>query len=123
MSQGKEELTFSSFKGLGYVSMFYGMPLMPVLVLSAAGVFGAFVLCHFFGAWGLIWPAVCGMALLVLKVICETDNKAMERARWTFKSWWLRLKLASKIVNVSPNKAGSKDERFFRRLKKIHRSQ
>lgn len=122
MAEAKEEPTFAAYKGLGYVSMFYGVPLGPVLVLSAIGVFGGFLFCQLLGAWGLICPAICGIALLVLKVMCETDNKAMERAKWSFKSWWLRLRLTSKIITVSPNKVGSKHERFRRQLKKIHRS-
>jgi hypothetical protein len=122
MSEAKEEPTFAAYKGYGYVSMFYGVPLGPVLVLSAIGVFGGFIFCHFLGGWGLICPALCGAVLLILKVMCEIDNKAMERAKWKLKSWWLRLRLASKIITVSPNKVGSKHERFCRQLKKIYRS-
>jgi type IV secretion system protein VirB3 len=122
MSQAKEERTFASFKGLGYVSMWRGVPLGPLLVLFAVGVFGAFVFCGLFGWWGAIVPFVCAVGILILKVVCETDNKALERVKWIWISMVMRFRKASKILTVSPNKTGSKNEYLRRRLKQIHRS-
>jgi type IV secretion system protein VirB3 len=122
MAAGKEEPTFASFKGLGYVSMFMGVPLGPLLILFGAGVFGAFLFGMMFGWPGMIWPLLCAAMLMFLKILCETDNKALERGRWVFKAWRLRLKVVSPILTVSPNKPGTKNEHFFRRLKKIHRT-
>ena len=122
MSQAKEEPTFAGFKGLGYVSMWMGIPLGPLLILSAAGLLGAFLFCLIFGAWGLIWPFMCAIAIMALKVICENDNKAMERVKWSWKATVLRFQKVSKVLTVSPNKSGTKNEHFLRRLKKIHRS-
>jgi len=122
MSQAKEEPTFAGFKGLGYVSMWRGIPLGPLLILFAIGVFGAFVFCGLFGIWGAIVPLSCGLAIMVLKVVCENDNKAMERVKWNWKALVMRFVRVSKILTVSPNKSGSKNEHFFRRLKKIHRT-
>jgi len=122
MSAGKEEPTFASFKGLGYVSMFMGVPLGPLLILFGTGVFGAFVFGMIFGWPGLIIPVVCGALLMFLKILCETDNKAMERAQWSFKAWKMRASKTSTILTVSPSKKGARHEHFFRRLKKIHRT-
>lgn len=122
MNQNKEEPVFSSFKGMGYVSMFYGVPLSAVLIVFGAGVFGGFVFVFSFGAIGLLWPVACAGILMFIKILCETDNKAMERTRWLLKAWRLRFSKVSTILTVSPNKPGSKNEHFFRRLKKIYRS-
>lgn len=59
---------------------------------------------------------------MALKVICENDNKAMERVKWSWKATVMRFQKVSKILTVSPNKLGTKNEYFFRRLKKIHRT-
>lgn len=122
MDRRKEEPVFVSYKGLGYVSMFYGVPLNAVLILFTAGVAGGFILGFSFGAIGFLWVLLCAFALLCIKVLCETDNKAMERTRWIFKAWKLRLSKTSTVLTVSPNKTGSQNEHFFRRLKKIHRA-
>ncbi|HBP6080717.1 TPA: hypothetical protein ONA81_005500 [Pseudomonas aeruginosa] len=122
MAEGKEEPTFASFKGLGYVSMFMGVPLGPLLILFGIGVFGGLILFLTVGAWGLLCPVLCGAVLMFLKVLCETDNKAMEHAKWSWKAWFWRLRRGSSILIVSPNQPGSKNEHFFARLKKIHRT-
>jgi len=118
----EEEPTFASFKGLGYVSMVKGVPLWPLLSLFGAGLIGTVLLWLLVGVAALLWAFLCAGVLLAIKVQCETDNKAMERARWTFKAWILRFKKASTVLTVSPNKTGSKYERFCKQLKKIYRA-
>lgn len=122
MNQRKEEPVFVSYKGMGYVSMFFGVPLSAVLIMSGAALVGSFVFMLMFGAIGLIWPVLCAFVLLCIKELCATDNKALERTRWIFKAWRLRLSKVSTVLTVSPNKIGSQNEHIFRRLKKIHRS-
>lgn len=122
MSEGKEEPVFASYKGLGYVSMFMGVPLTPLLIISGAALFGAFVIGFFFGWPAIIWVVFCGLLVFALKILCETDNKAMERFEWSIRALRLRFSKASVILTVSPNKTGSKYERVLSRLKKIHRA-
>lgn len=121
MASGEEE-SFASYSGMGYVSTVKGIPLAPLLVLSAIAVFGGFLGALMFGPIGLLVPFVCGLALLAIKVMCETDNKAMEIHTLAFKAWVFRLKKVSIILTVSPNKVESQHEHFFRRLKKIRRT-
>ncbi|VVN22297.1 hypothetical protein PS623_04353 [Pseudomonas fluorescens] len=122
MAEGKEEPVYATYKGLGYVSMFMGVPLYPLLILFGVGTMGGLILLLTVGAWGLLCPLLCGAILMFLKVLCESDNKAMERAKWSWKSWQLRLRHGSKILVVSPNKSRSKDEHVRTCLKKIHRT-
>lgn len=124
MSERDEgEETFASFKGLGYVSMVRGVPLGPLLILFAAAVAGGWLLAALVsGLLAILWVLICAACLLGLKVVCESDNKAMERATWDFRAWKLRLRKSSIVLTVSPNKARTEYERFFRQLKKIHRS-
>ena len=122
MAEGKEEPVFATYKGLGYVSMFMGVPLGPLLIISGAALVGAFVIGFFFGWPALIWVMLCALILFSLKILCETDNKAMERFEWSIKAIRLRFMKASLILTVSPNKPGSKYERVLSRLKKIHRA-
>ncbi|MGG5276284.1 hypothetical protein [Pseudomonas syringae pv. coryli] len=122
MAEGKEEPTFATFKGLGYVSMVGGVPLFPLLLLFGIGVFGGLVLFLTVGLWGILCPIVAGIALMFLRVMCESDNKAMERAKWAMKAWRWRLKRRSSVLIVSPNQSRSKNEHFFARLKKIYRT-
>ena len=119
----KDEETYATYKGLGYVSMFMGVPLMALLILFAIGIAGGFLFCMMFGWLGLLCPAICGVALLFLKVLCETDNKAVERMKWQLRSWKMRLSKASTILTVSPNKTGNRNELLQRSLKKIYRSE
>lgn len=118
----EEEPTFASFKGLGYVSMVKGVPLWPLLIFFALGLFGTFFLWLLIGLVALLWAFFCAGALMALKIMCETDNKAMERVEWMLKGQLLRFKKSSMVLTVSPNKTGSKYERFCKQLKKIYRS-
>lgn len=122
-ANAREEETFASFKGLGYVSMFMGVPLMGLLILVAIGISGGFLFCMIFGWPGLLCPALCVAALLALKVMCETDNKAMERLKWQARSWKMRFSKQSAVLTVSPNKSGNENEFVQRRLKKIYRTE
>lgn len=122
MSERDKEDSFATFKGLGYVSMVRGVPLGPLLILFMLGVLGGMGLAFIIGWFALIWAFFCAGCILFLKVLCETDNKAMERAQWSFRAWKLRLSKVSTVLTVSPNKLGTKNEHFFERLKKIHRT-
>lgn len=122
MEERKEEITFASFKGLGYVSMVKGVPLFPLLILCFLGIAGTFLLMFIFGLPGILWLFLCAAALLGMKTVCESDNKAMERAHWAIKAIALRFRKKSSILIISPNKIGSKHERFRKKLTKIHRS-
>lgn len=122
MKEGKEELPYAAFKGFGYNSMYMGVPLGPLLILFGAAVVGSFILAFLVGFFALLWPIICGLILMFLKVLCETDNKAMEVARLKFKAWMLRLRKGSRVLTVSPNQPGSKHDHFFTSLKKIHRT-
>lgn len=121
MKEGEEEPVFSTFKGLGYVSMIAGVPLTPLLILGATAALGGLILFALVDAWGLLLPVFCGIIYMGLRILCETDNKAMERAKWSFKAVKWRFRYGSKILTVSPNLRRSKHEHFFSRLKKIRR--
>lgn len=120
MEKGQEETTYATFKGLGYNSMWWGVPLGPLLFLFGTGALLGLILVMMFGAWGLIAPMVSMVIILALKVICETDNKAMERTALSLKAWRLRARYGSTVLTVSPNQTSSKHENFLARFKEIY---
>lgn len=113
---------YRTFKGMGTTAMVQGIPLIPGLCLFAFGLVTGFIGCIAFGLMGLIGPALSILALVALKFICETDNKALEAAKWKAKAWILRLKKVSTVLTVSASAMGSRYAHLLRHLKQIHRS-
>jgi type IV secretion system protein VirB3 len=68
---------YPSYNGLSRVAMFWGVPLMAIVVISTAclliGAVGAF----FLGVGGILFASVGFPVLLYLKQICETDDQAL----------------------------------------------
>jgi hypothetical protein len=122
MTGKREEESFATYKGMGVVPMIRGIPLFALLggaaIAIVTGVFG----CMKFGPIGLIGPFLVGVTLFALKIICENDNKAIERLKWRYKAWKLRASKVSLILNVNAAAPGAKHEHFFRYLKKVYRS-
>ncbi|MBI6621564.1 VirB3 family type IV secretion system protein [Pseudomonas corrugata] len=123
MSNGaEEEDEYVTFKGLGTISMFMGVPLLPALALASIGLITGFAGCMLFGPIGLVCPALCGLAIFALKIMCEADNKALEVAKWKLKGWHLRFVKVTTTLTVSPSAVGKKNEHILRYFKKIYRS-
>jgi type IV secretion system protein VirB3 len=116
----QEEPTFSTVKGLGYVSMFMGIPLGILLIFLTIGIISGFILYILIGTWGLLSPLSCFIIILFIRILCETDNKALEILKWKTKGYLWRIHYKSMILIISPNKQKSKNDNFFTCLKKIY---
>ncbi len=123
-SSAEKKFVFAAYKGMGTVSMWMGVPLLPLLLLLVIALVTGFGGLILFGMIGLLGPFICALIIFGLKVICENDNKALEGVKWTFRAWKLRFKKMSRVLTVSSNSTGAKakHDHFYRYLKKVYRS-
>ncbi len=97
----QEKAFYASYGGLGRVALMWGVPLFPFLAICFLSIFSAVggMLC--FGiVKGLIFPCVCVLVLLALKVVCEGDDRAIDRLRWKGKGVGLFLLSGKKVLFI-----------------------
>lgn len=68
---------FSSYNGLDRVAMFMGVPLLPAVALLTLSVAIMFLGLYFFGMVGFLFALLLLPAALFLRVISETDDRAL----------------------------------------------
>lgn len=122
MSKEHEEVSYATYKGMGTIAMFMGIPLMFFLICMTGAVVSGFIGLVTLGPLGLLGPLIFGACGFAMRIACETDNKQMEKIRWNFKAWRLRLKKTATVITVSSTTPGAKYEHFYRYVKKVHRS-
>jgi len=71
-----EKTKYPSYNGLSRVAMWWGIPLMAIVIIAIVSLMTAVVASIFLGPGGLLFGAVGLPFLLYLKQICETDDQA-----------------------------------------------
>ena len=76
-----EKPKYSAYAGLGRVAMYWGVPLIPLLIVAGTFVFLALLAGVFMGPGGLLFGALAVPILLFIRRTCETDDQAL-RILW-----------------------------------------
>ena len=76
-----EKPKYSAYAGLGRVAMYWGVPLIPLLLVVGFFVFVALIAGVFMGPGGLLFGGLSVPILLFLRKTCETDDQAL-RILW-----------------------------------------
>lgn len=76
-----EKPKYSAYAGLGRVAMFWGVPLIPLLIVMGVFVFIALLAGVLMGPGGLLFGGLAIPILLFLRKTCETDDQAL-RILW-----------------------------------------
>lgn len=97
----EEKSQYLSYGGLGRVPLMWGIPLFPFLIFSfltvASAVAGFMVLGFLFG---LILPTFFSLCLFAMRLICEDDDRAIERLTWKLKGAAIFVKNGRKLIAV-----------------------
>jgi type IV secretion system protein VirB3 len=72
-----EKAKYPSYNGLSRVAMFWGVPLMAIVVIATACLLIGAIAAAFLGVGGILFAAIGFPFLLYLKQICETDDQAL----------------------------------------------
>ena len=68
---------FSSYNGLDRVVMIFGVPLIPAVIVFMIVMFGALIASKIIGLIGFAFLGLGLRVFLFLRLICETDDKAL----------------------------------------------
>jgi len=82
-------LKFDTHNGMARVAMTAGIPVFALLFLLMGGVISLFVGVYMLGWGGLLFATPFILVLIVLRLICQKDDKAFRRC-WF---WWQRKTL------------------------------
>jgi len=83
---------YFTYNGLNRPAMAAGVPLMLLLSCGFIAVFFGFLAVYFIGAFGLIVPALIGMFLFAVRIMCENDPNALRVIKLSLKGMLLKLK-------------------------------
>lgn len=82
---------YPSLNGLSRVAMFYGIPLMAVVVIAVVSMVVGVVSTMFMGIGGFLFGLVGVPVLIYIKQVCETDDQALRIAWLEFRCWLTRV--------------------------------
>jgi hypothetical protein len=101
MSHPDEFQYYAAYGGLGRVALMWGVPLLPFLMLFFLAIFGFVVGFFLFGfLYGLLSASVFGGAMFFMKVLCENDDRAVERWKWKARGLVHFIRARKMIVMV-----------------------
>ncbi|KGV74348.1 MULTISPECIES: VirB3 family type IV secretion system protein [Burkholderia] len=103
-----EKKKYPSYAGLGRVAMYWGVPLIPLLIVVAGSIFCAFVATAFLGPGGLLFVTLGVPFLLYIREVCATDDQAL-RVLWLEIQCVFRRRnfgLFGKTLTLAPMKYG-----------------
>lgn len=114
MEEEQPPVEYISYNGLGRSPMFWGIPYMAGLALMSFSVLGGLMLGTFVGGLGWLFTPGVGIPLaLFAKMICATDDKAIEllllEVKWTLiKLFSGNAKYHGGTLTIAPTTYGRK---------------
>jgi len=84
-----EKPTYPSYNGLARTALIMGaLPLIPTILVCVIAVLGALALQAWIGPAGLLFALFAVPILFFLRLICETDDRAMSILWLEIKCWF-----------------------------------
>lgn len=115
-----EQIEYPSFNGLSRVALFWGVPLMAIVIIVIASLVIAIVATLFLGPGGLFFGAVGIPILFYLKHICENDDQAARIVFLELRCWLSRRNAKSfgDTYTLSPMQYDRRSHVYKRYFKK-----
>lgn len=91
--------TYITYNGFNRPAMIRGIPLMILIFSMMIAFFGGTISVYYFGAQGLMVPALLIPFLFTVKLVCEDDPNAMRSLLMNMQALVLKLKHKGKVVH------------------------
>lgn len=114
---------YPSYNGMGRNAMFWGIPLIPALVVLTTSVMGSLILQMFIGSSALLFGVLGIPILLYFKYLCETDDQAIRIIALEAWCYFRRgnTEPFGKTYTLVPTKYGRKIDVYKRPFEKTAR--
>lgn len=103
-SKALKQLVFESYNGMNRPAMYWGIPIMPMVVLFMGGLIlgiGGTALLSW--VWGLVFAAPFLITLLALRFLCAMDGQYLRRVRFAWRRIALNLKYGKQLLLTPSN--------------------
>lgn len=98
-SKALKQLVFESYNGMNRPAMFWGIPIMPMIVLLMSGLtLGVAGTALLSWIWGLVFVAPFLITLLALRFLCAMDGQYLRRVRFARRRIALNLKYGKPLL-------------------------
>lgn len=103
-SKALKQLVFESYNGMNRPAMFWGIPIMPMVVLFMGGlVLGIGGTALLSWVWGLVFVAPFLITLLALRFLCAMDGQYLRRVRFARRRIALNLRYGKPLLLTPSN--------------------
>ncbi|WP_434529571.1 conjugal transfer protein TraD [Vibrio sp. K4] len=97
----QEREQFASYHSLARKPLIGGIPVIALVTGCGAMLLTGFLGCLFFGAKGLVLPALIAATLLYIRIRCMDDSRATEDMKWELKGFLTRLRCQSTTISFT----------------------
>ncbi|ALR95785.1 hypothetical protein [Vibrio alginolyticus] len=111
--QENEPQEYASYNAFGRVATMFGVPIIPLLILAMLTLVSGFWGITQYGLVGLMMPIACLAFLIVIRMKCQDNSRALYGMWWSIKGMLLRLQNRSSVVSFTtmPNAQKRRDAR------------
>jgi type IV secretory pathway VirB3-like protein len=95
----KKKLLFDSYNAMSRPAIYFGIPIMPMIVLLIGSMVGFGAATALFSwVWGLVIACPFWIALLALRLITSVDDRYFRRVRFASRRLWFNLKYGKQLL-------------------------
>lgn len=92
---------YASYHSLARKPLIGGIPIIPLVIGCGGMLLTGFLGFAFFGAIGLVFPALIATALFFLRLRCTEDSRATEEMKWEAKGFLARVRCQSNTISYT----------------------
>ncbi len=108
-----EPQAYAGYNAFGRVALLFGVPIIPLITLAILTLASGFIGVTQFSAVGLIAPLTLLALIVVLRMKCQDNSRALAAMWWSLRGMMLRLQCRSSVVSFTsmPNAQKRRDAR------------
>lgn len=118
MNDVAEKLKFDSYSGMSRVPLFWGVPTFPLLLCFVGTLISGIAGLTLTGTgWGGLFASPFLLTAMVLRILCENDDKYLRRLRFMVRRFCLNLRFGRALLITPHNPVWS--QYYGRRYAKV----
>ncbi|HHY0508169.1 TPA: conjugal transfer protein TraD [Vibrio parahaemolyticus] len=92
---------YASYQSLARKPLVAGIPVIALVIGCGLMLLTGFLGLAFFGAKGLVLPALIALVLLYIRIRSMEDSRAIEEMKWEAKGFLTRLRCQSSMISFT----------------------